>query len=298
MENKIITIRSVYKVKEYHLQPTKQKNGLNWPWVKPTRIGLDGRSEMILSDAERNNPDSAYFIPEDLDVVIMDGTTFNLADKRQENIWNAIKECDLIAPSRDARDSEGVLRIDGDAKRYGTAELYVDVPGEESQRSVNRQKQILEAQLYVSKDSTDGRLTKCVLLGKNFRNAPASDIEDYLYQVAAKTPAKIIELYTSDDVKLQLLLIKAKEKNIIRKKNGVYMYGETVLGMTDEAVINSLKMVSNKAIYDEIKRETFPDYVQKVSMEPAEPLEPFDSEIESEAESETKTKTKTSKSKN
>lgn len=29
MENKVITIRSVYKVKEYHFQPTKQKNGLN-----------------------------------------------------------------------------------------------------------------------------------------------------------------------------------------------------------------------------------------------------------------------------
>ena len=82
----IITIRSVYKVKEYHFQPTKQPNGLNWPWVKQTRVGVDGRSEMILSDAERNNPDSVYFIPEDLDVVVIDGTTFDLDDKRQANI--------------------------------------------------------------------------------------------------------------------------------------------------------------------------------------------------------------------
>ena len=76
MENKIITIRSVYKVKEYHFQPTKQKNGLNWPWVKSTRIGNDGRSEMIMSDAERNSEESKYFIPEDLDIVVIDGTTF------------------------------------------------------------------------------------------------------------------------------------------------------------------------------------------------------------------------------
>lgn len=86
MSNKVITIRSVYKVKEYHFQPTKQPNGLNWPWVKQTRVGLDGRSEMVLSDAERNNPESAYFIPEDLDIVVVDGTTFDLSDKRQENI--------------------------------------------------------------------------------------------------------------------------------------------------------------------------------------------------------------------
>ena len=79
MENKVITIRSVYKVKEYHFQPTKQKNGLNWPWVKPTRIGLDGRSEMVLSDAERNDPNHIYFIPEDLDVIDTDGTRYIMA---------------------------------------------------------------------------------------------------------------------------------------------------------------------------------------------------------------------------
>lgn len=262
MDNKVITIRSVYKVKEYHFQPTKQPNGLNWPWVKQTRVGLDGRSEMVLSDAERNNPESAYFIPEDLDVVVVDGTTFNLADKRQANIWNAIKNHDLFAPSRDARDENGVLLIDGDAKKYGTAELYIDVPGEESERSVSRKKLIMQAFRYVEEDSVDGRLTKCKLLGKNMKYAPSSDVEDYLYQVAEKSPNKIIDLYTNGDTALRLLLIEAKDKNIIRKKNGVLMYGESVLGMTDDAVILFFKTPSNKAIFEEIKRATFPQFVQ------------------------------------
>ncbi len=262
MDNKVITIRSVYKVKEYHFQPTKQPNGLNWPWVKQTRVGLDGRSEMILSDAERNNPESAFFIPEDLDVVIVDGTTFNLADKRQANIWNAIKNHDLFAPSRDARDENGVLLIDGDAKKYGTAELYIDVPGEESERSVSRKKLIMQAFRYVEEDSVDGRLTKCKLLGKNMKYAPSSDVEDYLYQVAEKTPNKIIDLYTNGDTALRLLLIEARDKNIIRKKNGVFMYGESVLGMTDDAVILFFKTPSNKAVFEEIKKATFPQFVQ------------------------------------
>ena len=267
MENKVITIRSVYKVKEYHFQPTKQKNGLNWPWVKPTRIGADGRSEMILSDAERNNPDSVYFIPEDLDIVVTDGTTFNLADPLQYNKWMAIKDHDLFAPSRDARDEDGVLLIDGDAKKYGTAELFVDVPGEESERSVSRKKLIIQAMNLVEQDSIEGRLTKCKLLGKNMRYAPSSDVEDYLYQIAEKSPARIIDLYTNGDTALRLLLIEAKEKNIIRKKNGVFMYGESVLGMTDDAVINFFKIASNKTIFEEIKRETFPQFVQKVTTE-------------------------------
>ena len=217
---------------------------------------------MVLSDAERNNPESAYFIPEDLDVVVVDGTTFNLADKRQANIWNAIKNHDLFAPSRDARDENGVLLIDGDAKKYGTAELYIDVPGEESERSVSRKKLIMQAFRYVEEDSVDGRLTKCKLLGKNMKYAPSSDVEDYLYQVAEKSPNKIIDLYTNGDTALRLLLIEAKDKNIIRKKNGVLMYGESVLGMTDDAVILFFKTPSNKAIFEEIKKATFPQFVQ------------------------------------
>lgn len=269
MENKVITIRSVYKVKEYHFQPTKQKNGLNWPWVKPTRIGVDGRSEMILSDAERNNPDSVYFIPEDLDVTVIDGTTFNLADPLQYNIWMAIKDHDIFAPSRDARNADGVLLIDGDAKKYGTADLFIDVPGEESERSVSRKKLIIEAMTLVKNDSVEGRLTKCKLLGKNMRYAPATDVEDYLYQIAEKSPNRVIDLYTNGDTALRLLLIEAKEKNIIRKKNGVFVYGDSVLGMTDDAVIGFFKIASNNSIFEEIKRETYPQFIQKIETEKA-----------------------------
>ena len=179
----------------------------------------------------------------------------------------AIKDHDLFAPSRDARDEDGVLLIDGDAKKYGTAELFVDVPGEESERSVSRKKLIIQAMNLVEQDSIEGRLTKCKLLGKNMRYAPSSDVEDYLYQIAEKSPARIIDLYTNGDTALRLLLIEAKEKNIIRKKNGVFMYGESVLGMTDDAVINFFKIASNKTIFEEIKRETFPQFVQKVITE-------------------------------
>ena len=43
-------------------------------------------------------------------------------------------------------------------------------------------------------------------------NAPDSDVEDYLYQVAEKNPDMVLELYTSGDIALKLLLIDAKKK--------------------------------------------------------------------------------------
>ena len=120
-----ITLRSPYKVKEYHFQPLKGKNGMNLPFVKKVRYDHNGNSEMILSEAERNDPNSAYFIPEDMDIVVTEGTTFDLDNPYEANLWNAIKDSELIAPTRDSRDANGdliidVSKIDGDCLSEST----------------------------------------------------------------------------------------------------------------------------------------------------------------------------------
>ena len=101
------------------------------------------------------------------------------------------------------------------------------------------------------------------MLGRNFINAPSADVEDYLYQMAEKSPKNIIDLYTNGDTMLKLLFIEAREKGVILKKNGLFMYGETILGATDEAVNIFFKNPSNKTIYEMIRDETYPDYVNK-----------------------------------
>lgn len=261
LEGKVITLRNVYgKVKEVHLQPCRQKNGARLPWVKQVRYDSMGNSEMILSQDEMNSSDRDYFIPEDLDIVITDGTQFDLSDPYQLNVWNSIKDSDQIAPTRDARDRNGDLYIDGNKKRYGLAEFYVDVPGEESERSVNKKQKITKAWTYIGQDSVNGKLTKCKILGKYMYNAPESDVTDYLYQRAEKNPDEIIELYTSSDMSLKLLLIDAKEKQIILRKDGMFSYADTILGATDEAVLLFFKMPANKKILDQIKFETYPEY--------------------------------------
>lgn len=261
MENVVITLRSVYgKVKEYHLQPCKAKNGTRLPWVKPVRYDSFGNPEMILSQEELSDPERDYFIPEDQDIVVTDGTTFDLRDPMQYNLWRSIRDSDLIVPTRDAKDENGNLYIDGNRKRYGIAELYVDIPGEESEKSVSKKKKITTAWTYIGQDSKNGRLTKCKLLGKRMENSPDSDVEDFLYQRAERNPEEIIELYTSGDMSLRLLLIDAKSKAIIVKQNGVYKYAETILGSTNDAVITFFKMPANKRILDQIKYETYPEY--------------------------------------
>ena len=170
-----------------------------------------------------------------------------------------IKDSYLIAPERNSRDSKGNLLIDGGPKRYGLAEFYVERPGVESAKRISRIKQVTKAYMYIEGDTDQGRLTKVKLLGKSMRNAPSSDIQDYLYQRADKNPELIIDLYTGSDTALKLLLIDAKDKKVIIHESGVWMYADTSLGVTDESVILYLKNPQNLNIYESIRNETYPD---------------------------------------
>lgn len=176
-------------------------------------------------------------------------------------------ESELIVPARDAKDENGNLIIDGDKKRYGLAELWVDIPGQESEKSVSRRKLITKACTYIENDSIDGRLTKVKLLGKGMRNAPSSDIEDFLYHEAEKNPNLIIELYTSADSALKILLIDAKGRNVIRMDRGLWQYADNALGATDDAVILFFKQPANKRVLDSIKMETYPELVLELENE-------------------------------
>jgi hypothetical protein len=261
MSKNVITLRSwASKMKEYHFQPCRQKNGARLPFVKPVRYDAMGNAELVLSPDEMNDPNREYFIAEDADIVVTDGTTFDLDDPLQRNKWEAIKNSDLIVPTRDYKLSNGDYAIDGSKKRYGIAELWVDIPGEESERNVSKIKKLTEAYTYIGKDSKQGRLTRCKLLGKYMENAPDSDVEEYLYQEAQRNPDVILELYKSSDMALKLLLIDAKQKGIIIKNNGMYVYGEAILGATDDAVIIFFKTPANKPVVDQITFETYPEY--------------------------------------
>lgn len=256
-----ITLRSAFgKVKSVWFNPVKDKNGMYPPFVKEVRMNSNGESEMILSEKDLNDPERAGFIPADMEILVEDGTTFNLDNILERHKWEAIKNSELIVEERGARDEKGNLVIDGDKNRYGRAEFWVEKPGEESARRIKRIQLITKANNFIEQDSAEGRTTKVKLLGKRMYNAPDSDIQDFLYQKAEANPNLIIDLYTGQDQQLRLLFIEATDKNIIKKVSGIFMYGDVRLGVNDEAVIFFFKDPANKQILDEIKIQTFPEY--------------------------------------
>ncbi|MEG0773669.1 hypothetical protein [Clostridium sp.] len=82
-----ITLKNVYgREKKYYLQPMKQKNGTNFPFVKKVRYNSNGESEMVLSQDELNDSERDFFIPEDELIEIYSGRVFNLNDSYEANL--------------------------------------------------------------------------------------------------------------------------------------------------------------------------------------------------------------------
>lgn len=270
LKSNVVVLRSVFgKVgQKYFIQPQRDSRGRFASCVKR----VDAHGDIILTPEELSleSQGKAAYIKEDDVFIIEDGKTFNLDDIYDAAVWDAIKNCPLIAPDRFAKNDKGEYLIDGtvDPKskrpRYGTAELYVDRPGFDAQRRVTRRKLIVEASNHIMNDERgyEGRLLAAKVLGRNMKNQPNADVEDYLLSIAEKTPEKIIEVYTGGDIQLRMLFIDAKEKGVIYKKNGLYLFGEDgsiTLGATDSAAIEWMKVSKNQKTLSLIRKDTYPE---------------------------------------
>ena len=227
---------------------------------------VDKNGDMILSEKELNDPNRYDFIKESDVFDIVDGTTFDLDNVRERFIWEAIQHCPYIAPDMYAKDPNGNSLINGDAKRYGVAELYIERPGVEANRRISRRKLKHDAESYIYTDErgADGRRLKARLLGHKMDNMPDADVTDYLLQIADTDPEKIINLYTGGDTSIRLLFVEARDKHIINYKNKLYLYADNVvLGATDEAAILFLKDPKNVNVLKLIKQDTYPELMGK-----------------------------------
>lgn len=270
LKSNIVVLRSVFgKVgQKYYIQPQRDSRGRYADCVR--RVNSQGDIILTPDEIEKESTGLAAYIPETALFVIEDGKTFNLDDVYEKAVWESIKNCDLIAPDRFAKNDKGEYLIDGTVDprskrpRYGTAELYVDRPGFEAQRRVTRRKLIVDASNYIMNDDRgyEGRLIVAKVLGRDMSNQPNADVEDYLLSIAEKTPEKIINCYTGGDIQVRMFFIEAREKGVIVKKDGLYVYGEdgkVALGATDSAAIEWMKSSKNQKILAQIRKDTYSD---------------------------------------
>ena len=271
LKSNVVVLRSVYgKVgQKYFIQPQRNPKTGRFPeCVKQ----VNSYGDIILTEDERNREalGLAHFIPVTEVFTITDGKSFDLDDIYQAAEWEAIKNCDLIAVDRYAKNDKGDYLIDGTVDkhstrpRYGAAELYVDRPGLDASRRVTRKKLIHQAINFILDDERgyDGRLLVARVLGRNMKNQPNADVEDYLISIAEKTPEKIINCYTGGDMQFRMLFIEAREHGVIRKKQVLYVFGDDgkcILGATDDAAIEWMQSPKNSKVMAMIRKDTYPE---------------------------------------
>ena len=71
------------------------------------------------------------------------------------------------------------------------------------------------------------------------------------------------------------------------------MYGDNVLGATDDAILLYMKTPQNKVIYDALRDETYPEFVTKVKVDVVK----LDIEADEESAETVEKTTKTTKTK-
>jgi len=262
-ESNIITLRSVFKIPKVTLQPAKHPvTGRYADSVR--RVNSQGD----IQETEDDRKTGRYVIGENEDITIFDGKTFDLNNEIDAAWWDAIKDSRRIALDRTIRDTKGNFVIDGNLRRYGSAEFYVEHLGQVSKMKVSLREQRHNAESFVFGDSHDGLYQKARLLGNPMTQLPLSDVKEYLLDLAKETPDVIINLYTGADTNLRILLLDALDRFVIQYRDKVYQYGENqILGLNQDAVIQWFKNPMNKRILDIIKQQTYPEHYAELEVE-------------------------------
>lgn len=259
MNNEII-LRSVYgKVNQiYFIQPCPNPKTGKLPDCIKT---IDSHGDMRLSesDVKAMSEGTKHFIAADHVFEIVDGTSFDLDDVVDRANWEAIEHCNWIAQTRKGEDGKGNVLIEGNANRYGVADLYVDRPGEIAKARVTRKQQIHKACAYIYEDTDQNRIKKAKVLGRDLKNAIPADVLDYLIETSEKDPKKIINLYESEDWKQHLFILDAIDRGVIRKLDGIYKYDDKMIGGSMPSVIAFMKDIKYKKMVGAIKKETYPE---------------------------------------
>ena len=232
--DKVIRLKSVYKMGKTTVQPVSDGRG----WYK----GVPKLSE-------EDKRKLKYWAEPDSKFVIKDGTTFDLNKELDRVTWEWVKHAPCIVETEE------------ECQFTPGAEFFIYIEGKEAQKSISRREKKFEAMKLILEDNSMNYPLRAKLLGVNMDGEPLVVIKDYLTEEAEKNPQKILDIYKSHDISVRLLLMKAKEKGIIKiDTGGIYRYGNNVLGVTENSAISWLQDPGNKHIVSALEQEVNPEY--------------------------------------
>lgn len=251
---KIITLRGVYKTKRT-VQPAFDP-ATGW-YAGVERISEDAKKDLTYYITVGETGDKARL---NTSLTLEDGMTFDLSKEVDAINWNWVKHLPAVSHSFE------------DAQKSKLAEFYVLIEGREAQKKNKEISLRHKAVQLVLEDSPVNYENRALLLGHDMKGENPEIVKEFLLEMAdtKKSCARVIEIYTSNSLNIQLLYLKAKQKNIITSTpNGAVKYGSQILGMSDEGAIVFLQSKENREVVTLLEKEVSPEYFEEKDVERA-----------------------------
>lgn len=173
-------------------------------------------------------------------IKLYDGIEIDLNNKTWAADWEWMQHCVEIAD--DFETGQGTPG----------AYFYIFRPGFESAKKVSDTEKRVKLMNYILNDSAENLYNRASILGVDMTDSVISDVKEYLLGMVNTEPSKLEAVYESKTFSLELLFMHALKKGVITKRNGVFTFGEILLGVEDRAVVaffaNPKNHITTKAI--------------------------------------------------
>jgi hypothetical protein len=209
--DKRLILHSFYKDDKCTISPAKDINGRylgineNIPEIKKLEMGYVPSIESRIK--------------------LYDGIEIDLNNKTWAADWEWMQHCAEIADDfKTGQAAPG-------------AYFYIFRPGFESAQKVSDTEKRVKLMNYILNDSAENLYNRTSILGVDMTNSVISDVKEYLLGMVNTEPEKIESVYESKTFSLELLFLHALKKGVIQKRNGIFTFGEILLGLEDRAVV-------------------------------------------------------------
>ena len=224
--DRVLVLKAFYKGDKCTISPVKDMNGR-----------YRGIQENI---SEVKKLEMGYVPGIESRIKIYDDITIDLNNKEWAADWEWMKHCNEI--------SEDFATGQSTPGAY----FYIYRAGFESAKKVSEAEGRVKLMNYILSDSEENLYNRASILGIDMSNQVISDVKEYLLALVESEPNKIIAVYESKTISLELLLMHSLKEKVITTKNGVFIFGEILLGVDKKAVIaffaNPKNHITTKAI--------------------------------------------------
>jgi hypothetical protein len=239
--DKVVTLKQVFKQGKHIVQPAYNP-ALSW-FAGVARLSDEEKKEKAYFVTVSNDPLKAHL---NTKFTLIDGIEFDLNDEIQAINWAWIKHLPCVAMSFE------------EAQR-GKALFYVHIEGREAEKDNQKTELAFDALACIMNDPMTNYENRALLLGTDMAGDTPANVKKFLMNEAKKNPSKVLAVYRSKSMKINLLYVKAKQMGLVTQgSDNVVKYGVNILGMSDDQAIAYLQLHEDVMML--LEREVNPDY--------------------------------------